>query len=607
MALKLQLLLLVGIFCNADGFQTSCLAAGSRGSAFSPTQGRERSRCLTPPPAIPSASAKPRSRSVARVNARMSHKTLRTGGYLRSFRGLIAHFRQMHRRRSVPAAAGAAAAGRRRAGSLPPLPSARHNGTAARAQARTELDQLPKHQGAMLALPVLGRLLGNSANLFQVGVLLGTIPTLLAGVVCFYWAYQVIVTGSPDYQSRKLAENIKTSRLPPAKVGPGNPGFVDRPKLLDADALRQEVQSRYNPTLLVHGERGSGKTVAVRLALHSSESVVHVKLWGKDVSRPLFALAQAIIDTSSVQVTAPGSAPLVVESALRNIKGRGWKPGGASVPIVVVELDKRCSDTDLLGVLLACKRWGDDENLAKFVVEAPSARIARGLPISLSDLRVEGVKMRPLAPSEAQQVAVGCVPIAASRNWKGGRQEDLAKYIVSKVGLGMLDLVRVGFAARNARDPLALHASVNRFATRESRAARGGVKAFLVSLRTELERKGGGSVHGPGEEDIERRLWRAIEGAAARADGRGGKNPGLDEVLETIGVSERAFESAVRGVGPASPLSVDPFSYKVSIRSLFFRNALEATVVAKAKEKEGLRSGDEPVENERVAAAEPSL
>lgn len=51
--------------------------------------------------------------------------------------------------------------------------------------------QLPKQQGATLALPVLGRLLGNSANLFQVGVLLGTIPTLLAGVVCCYWAYQV--------------------------------------------------------------------------------------------------------------------------------------------------------------------------------------------------------------------------------------------------------------------------------------------------------------------------------------------------------------------------------------------------------------------------------
>lgn len=53
--------------------------------------------------------------------------------------------------------------------------------------------QLPKQQAAMLALPVLGRLLGNSANLFQVGVLLGTIPTLLAGVVCCYWAYQVRV------------------------------------------------------------------------------------------------------------------------------------------------------------------------------------------------------------------------------------------------------------------------------------------------------------------------------------------------------------------------------------------------------------------------------
>lgn len=202
---------------------------------------------------------------------------------------------------------------------------------------------------------------------------------------------QVIVAGSLDYQSRKLSESIKTCRLPPAKVGPGNPGFVDRPKLVDADALRHEVQSRYNPTLLVHGERGSGKTVAVRLALHSSQSVVHVKLWGRDLARPLIALSQGIIDASGVQVSA--SAALAVEEAFRLIKGRGWRPGGALVPIVVVELDKRCTDAELLGVLLACKRWGDDENLAKFVVEAPSARIARGLPISLSDLRVEGVKV----------------------------------------------------------------------------------------------------------------------------------------------------------------------------------------------------------------------
>lgn len=52
-------------------------------------------------------------------------------------------------------------------------------------------EMLQYQGGAVLALPVLGRLLGNSANLFQVGVLFGTIPTLLAGVVCFYWAYQV--------------------------------------------------------------------------------------------------------------------------------------------------------------------------------------------------------------------------------------------------------------------------------------------------------------------------------------------------------------------------------------------------------------------------------
>lgn len=190
--------------------------------------------------------------------------------------------------------------------------------------------------------------------------------------------------------------------------------------------------------------------------------------------------------------------------------------------------------------------------------------------------------MRPLAPSEAQQVAVGCVPAAASRDWKGGRQDDLAKYVVSKVGLGMLDLVRVGFAARNARDPLALHAAVNRFATREARAARGGVTAFLVALRSGLAKKE--QEPGPGEEALESRVWRAIAGAAARAEGRSGKNPGLDEVLEKIGVSERIFEMAAKGVGPASPLAVDPFSYKVSVRSVFFKNALEAAAAAEAGE-----------------------
>lgn len=207
------------------------------------------------------------------------------------------------------------------------------------------------------------------------------------------------------------------------------------------------------------------------------------------------------------------------------------------------------------------------------------------------------LQVRPLAPNEAQQVAVGCVPVAASRDWKGGRQEDLAKYIVSKVGLGMLDLVRVGFAARNARDPLALHAAVNRFATREARAARGGVTAFLVALSTGLAKKG--QEPEPGEV-LERRLWRAIAGAAARAEGRSGKNPGLDEVLEKVGVSERAFETAARGVGPASPLSVDPFSYKVSVRSVFFKNALEAAAAAAAEAGETGEHGKDHLDKERA-------
>lgn len=197
--------------------------------------------------------------------------------------------------------------------------------------------------------------------------------------------------------------------------------------------------------------------------------------------------------------------------------------------------------------------------------------------------------------------------MAASRDWKGGRQDDLAKFVVSKVGLGMLDLVRVGFAARNARDPLALHAAVNRFATREARAAHGGVTAFFSALRSGLAKSstctGEGSPPEVEEEVLEERVWQAIEGAAGRAEGRSGKNPGLNEVLEAIGVSERAFEVAVAGVGPSSPVAVDPFSYKVSVRSLFFKNALAAFVAADGTEVDQpvVQHGDNPAN--RVAVA----
>ena len=186
--------------------------------------------------------------------------------------------------------------------------------------------------------------------------------------------------------------------------------------------------------------------------------------------------------------------------------------------------------------------------------------------------------MRPLAPKEALQVARGCIPVPASRDWTGGRRDDLAKYVVSKVGFGMLDLVRVGFAARTARDPLALHAAVDSFANREARAARGGVTAFLAAL--------GAGEGRDGPEKLAKRLWHAIAGAAAVVEGRKGRNPGLDEVLEKVGVSEIVFEGAARGGGPASPLAVDPFSYKVAVRSAFFKDALEAAATDEPNEEQ---------------------
>lgn len=174
--------------------------------------------------------------------------------------------------------------------------------------------------------------------------------------------------------------------------------------------------------------------------------------------------------------------------------------------------------------------------------------------------------MPPLVPKEALQVARGSVPMAAWRDWRGGRRDDLASYIVSRVGLNMLDLVRVGFCVRKATDPLTFHNAVDSFAAREARAARGGVTAFVDALCCGVNK----------HEELSKKLWAAIAGAAAVVGGEKGRNPGLDEVLDELGVAEKDFERAAGGVGPVCPLAVDPFSYKVVVRSVFMKNALLA-------------------------------
>lgn len=204
--------------------------------------------------------------------------------------------------------------------------------------------------------------------------------------------------------------------------------------------------------------------------------------------------------------------------------------------------------------------------------------------------------MHPLAPKEALQVASGCIPVAAGRDWVGGRREDLARYIVSRVGFGMLDLVRVGFAARNTQDPLAVHAAVESFANREARAARGGVTAFLAALQPAVRVRSEA-------ENLNKRLWKAMKGAAKLVDGYGGKNPGLDQVLDTLGVSEVDFERAAECVAPVCPLAVDPFSYKVVVRSKFFKDALAAVAAdgGEAGTRDPTNTSNTSVERELAA------
>ncbi|CAM9140435.1 unnamed protein product [Discosporangium mesarthrocarpum] len=455
---------------------------------------------------------------------------------------------------------------------------------------------------SLLFAPVFRRFTQSSSKLMDAG--LGP-STALATLATVWWVWSTVVVNSLDFQARVSASGIKKSHLPGAKIGKGDPYFVEgRDPVVDPSALRADVGSSYNPTLIIYGDRGAGKTVGLRLALEGEEGVVYTKFGPSDLDNAPRALARAVVEVSGASVPQGTTSTTVAETALRRVK-----EGGGVAPILLLDLDERCSQGQLQNVLLACKHWGDEEKLAKFVVEVQSCQPIMGLSAYMGDMRAEGIKVPGLTQAEAWKLAQGLIPQAATREQAGSTHEDLTEYVATRVGGAggagtLLDIVRVGRAFSGAEDPEAFRAAVDSFTDREARAARTGSVAFLSAL---------GASCGGGEEGGKRRRVLSTASAPTPVTGGVGEAAGeeggvarlsLDEVCEAMGVTVEELAHAMEEAEPTCPVSVDPFLGTFAVKEGVYRDALIHAIQGEEEAEEKAAKAKEQEERERYEKEE---
>ena len=139
-----------------------------------------------------------------------------------------------------------------------------------------------------------------------------------------------------------------------------------------------------NLTLLVHGPRGVGKTTLTQHSLNCVKGVVHIQ------PNPLTVknFYESIFEYVDFKTQSESHAALVIH-ALKKIKAdeKGIKP------TFVVDVNEKCSEKELMAILIELKKLVADLNLANGAVILSISRAALLLPVTLHELRVRPVNI----------------------------------------------------------------------------------------------------------------------------------------------------------------------------------------------------------------------
>ena len=146
----------------------------------------------------------------------------------------------------------------------------------------------------------------------------------------------------------------------------------------------QALSDLNNLTLLVHGPRGVGKTTLTQHSLNCVKGVVHIQ------PNPLTVknFYESIFEYVDFKTQSESHAALVIH-ALKKIKAdeKGIKP------TFVVDINEKCSEKELMAILIELKKLVADLNLANGAVILSTSRAALLLPVTLHELRVRPVNI----------------------------------------------------------------------------------------------------------------------------------------------------------------------------------------------------------------------
>ena len=139
-----------------------------------------------------------------------------------------------------------------------------------------------------------------------------------------------------------------------------------------------------NLTLLLHGPRGVGKTTLMQHSLNCVKGVVHIQpspLTVENFYKSIFARVK-------FKTQSELHAALLIH-ALQKIKAdeKGIKP------TFVVDVNEKCSEKELMAILIQLKILVADLNLANGAVILSTSRAALLLPVTLHELRVDPVNI----------------------------------------------------------------------------------------------------------------------------------------------------------------------------------------------------------------------
>ena len=165
--------------------------------------------------------------------------------------------------------------------------------------------------------------------------------------------------------------------------------------------LKRELFNDSKYTFIVSGARGTGKSTAVMKLLDKRENTVIGSCHGTWDDYLIRLVKNLGVD---IPQPPPQSRPFAL-SVERGIFRRALtvlKKSGVT-PIVVVELDERCTPEQLVTLLLEMKALGHDDLLAKFVVLVPSPWILNNVEIGLSELRCQYFPTDDLSKDEAKK------------------------------------------------------------------------------------------------------------------------------------------------------------------------------------------------------------